>query len=75
MVSNIRPKLYSNSIHSNILVIMTRSKRPMTVDEITNEIIKNNKTMGKTPEKTISSILQRSSFVKRVNKGIYKIRK
>lgn len=68
-------RLYRNSIHSQIIDIMTKTKRTMTVNEITEKIIKNNTLGGRTPEKTISSVLQRSHYFKRIIKGTYQLKK
>jgi hypothetical protein len=66
-------RMYSNSIHSQIINIMTKTKKSMTVDEITEKLMKNNMFRGKTPENTVSSVLQRSHYVKRISKGIYQL--
>jgi hypothetical protein len=67
-------RLYSNSIHSQVIDIMTKTKRSMTINEITEKLLKNNTLNGKTPENTVSSILQRSHHLKRISKGIYRLK-
>ena len=49
--------------------ILAKKKRPMSVVELTNEILKHKKVKGKTPEKTLSGILQRTPYFKRTSKG------
>jgi len=61
------------SIHGLVLKILYNQKRPMTIFEITEKVKKIKKFKGKTPYQTISAVLQRSKYTKRVNRGIYKI--
>ena len=44
------------SIHDSILQVLSQSKKPMKVDEITEKVLKIKKISGKTPGKTVSSI-------------------
>jgi len=60
------------SIHGTILKILSNSNRPMHVEEITKKVLQKRRTHSAYPNKTISSILQKSSFVKRYDSG-YKI--
>ena len=62
------------SIHDLILQVLLHSKKPTKVDEITEKVLKVKKINSKTPGKTISSILQKSTFVKAESKrGYYSI--
>ena len=66
--------LHNNSIHSKILHILEKSNKIMSVEEITKKVLQYYSLSGKTPHKTISSTLQRSIFVKKVGRGLYKIK-
>ena len=52
------------SIHDSVLQVLLQSKKPMKVSEITKKVLKIKKINSKTTSNTISSILQRSTFVK-----------
>ena len=63
-----------DSIHSTILQIMQKSKNPMSVSEITKKVMTKRKINSETPQKTVSSILSRSTFVRSEKKrGHYSI--
>ena len=62
------------SIHNSILQVMSKSKKSIRVNEITKKVLAKRKIKGKTPAKTISAILQRSTFVRsRSKRGFYTI--
>lgn len=54
----------TGSIHDIILRVLLKSQKPMKVREITKKVLELKKIKSKTPTNTISSILQRSIFVK-----------
>jgi DNA-directed RNA polymerase delta subunit len=51
--------------------ILEKEGRPMSIREITNEVLKFKKINGKTPQKSLSSVLQSSDQVKRISPGVY----
>ena len=65
---NLRP----TSVHKLCVDVLKKEKRPMTVKEITKKVSAKQNIGGKTPRYTISSTLQRSAFIKRVERGLYK---
>jgi len=66
--------LYNGSAHSKIIEIMSKTNKPMTVEEITKKMNKYYSFSGKTPHKSISSTLQRSIYIKKIERGVYQIR-
>jgi hypothetical protein len=46
----------------------------MYVQEITEKVLAQRKISGKTPQKTVSGILQRSRYVEAVGNGFYRIK-
>ena len=46
----------------------------MSISEITQRLLKTGKLSGKTPTKTVSSVLQRSDFIESVKPGIYRLK-
>jgi len=60
-----------NKISSHYLALkaIKKYKRPMSTMEITQIIKKQTRLTGRTPQNTISSILQRSACVKKINAG------
>ena len=62
------------SVYDSVLQVLSQSQRSMKVNEITKKVLKIKKINSKTPSNTISSILQRSTFVKAGSDyGYYKI--
>lgn len=71
----------------NIVKVLEKSKEPLKISEITQEIIKKKLVMpkGKTPENTIYSIIHQDSarraekglkpIFKKVSRGVYKLNK
>jgi len=55
--------------------ILEESNEPMSVREITEQILKIKSVIGKTPDKSISSVLQGSKEFRRVRPGTYTINK
>ena len=55
--------------------ILEKKKGPMYVCDVTEEILKHKKNTGKTPEKTVSCVLQRSNLFKRTRKGYILLKK
>jgi len=67
--------LTKSSIHSAVIKILEKSKRPMTVTEITKKVSKQMPIKGKTPTNTIFSILQRSNFVTKTGVSTFKLKR
>jgi len=63
------PIMSSSSSHYLALKVLKKFKRPMTVKEITKEVKKKRKISGKTPENSISSLLQRSACTRKTKSG------
>jgi len=61
-----------NSYHSYAIKILKESNRGMTTAEITDKISRFRKVRGKDPDRTISSVLQRSDYISRVGFNTYK---
>lgn len=54
------PKKRGKSVRELIIALLKRSKRPMTVDEITKRILKKGyKSKRKEPEKTVDTVLRK----------------
>ena len=62
-----------NSSLSIILELLKESDKPMTVREITKLVLEKKTFTTKTPERTISAVLQRSKRVIKVGKATYAI--
>jgi hypothetical protein len=58
---------------SIILDLLKESGKTMTVSEITKLVLEKKSLSSKTPERTISAVLQRSKRVKKVSKATYAI--
>jgi len=67
--------LWSTSLHSMIIQILEKENRPMRVNEITKKILEKRRIASYTPQNTVSAILQSSAYVKRLERGIYKLTK
>ena len=65
--------LRGNSSLAIILKLLKESDSPMTVKELTNLVLEEKQLSGKTPERTISAVLQRSHRVVKVGKATYAI--
>ena len=65
--------LRGNSSLAIILKLLKESDSPMTVKELTNLVLEEKQLSGKTPERTISAVLQRSYRVVKVGKATYAI--
>jgi hypothetical protein len=65
--------LWQNSLHKSIIQILEQEGRPMRVNEITKKILEKRRIASNTPQNTISAILQSSAYVKRVERGVYKL--
>ena len=68
-------RLTKNSIHSYVIKILEKSKRPMTVIEITKKVSKQIPIKGKTPTNTVFSILQRSNYVTKTDISTFKLKR
>ena len=68
-------RIYSGSTHSQIIKVMKNAHKPLSVDEIDRKIETSGRLKGLTPKNTISSILQRSPFIERVEVGLYRLQK
>ena len=62
-----------NSSLAIILKLLKESNSPMTVKELTKLVLEKKQLSGKTPDRTISAILQRSNRVIKVGKATYTI--
>ena len=60
-----------NSSLAIILKLLKESDSPMTVKELTKLVLEKKQLSGKTPERTISGVLQRSDRVVKVGKATY----
>ena len=60
-----------NSSLAIILKVLKESDSPMTVKELTKLVLEKKQLSGKTPERTISGVLQRSDRVVKVGKATY----
>jgi hypothetical protein len=58
---------------SIILNLLKKKGTSMTVSEITKQVLEKKSLSSKTPERTISAILQRSKRVKKVSMATYAI--
>ena len=65
--------LQGNSSLAIILKLLKESDSPMTVKELTKLVLEEKQLSGKTPERTISAVLQRSNRVVKVGKATYAI--
>ncbi len=63
-----------NSYHYLIITTLKKEGRSMTAPQLLKEIKKHKKITGKTPDATIRSILQRSSYIARIGKGRYNLK-
>jgi len=68
-------RLTKTSIHSSVIKILEKSKRPMTVIEITKKVSKQMPIKGKTPTNTVFAILQRSDFVTKTGVSTFKLKR
>lgn len=64
-----------NSSLAIILKVLTESDTQMSVKELTKLVLEKKQLSGKTPDRTISAILQRSQRVVKVSNGKYAINK
>jgi len=62
-------------IHYTVVSILKNAKRPMSVKEITDRVLRVRRIKGKTPGNTVSGVLQQSKYVKRYAYGWYKYAK
>jgi len=62
-----------NSSLAIILKLLKESNSPMTVKELTKLVLEKKQLSGKTPDRTISGVLQRSNRVIKVGKATYTI--
>ena len=67
--------LNKSSIHSYIIKILKKSKKPMTVIEITKQVLKQRSIKGKTPTNTVFATLQRSNFVTKTGVSTFKLKR
>ena len=67
--------LNESSIHSYIIKILKKSKKPMTVIEITKQVLKQRSIKGKTPTNTVFATLQRSNFVTKTGMSTFKLKR
>jgi len=66
-------KKSKTSFHSMAIRILEREGRPMKIKELTKMILEEKNVAGKTPYNTLNSVLQRSKYVQRIGKGLYKL--
>lgn len=62
--------LNTNSIQSLAIEILNKNN-PMTIKEITEKILQKRKLKGKTPYNSVNTVLQRSTFIKKVGRGLF----
>jgi len=62
------------SYHGLAISILQKARRPLTIPEIAEKILKIKKVKGKTPNNTINNVLQYSKHAKRVGYGLYQYR-
>ena len=62
-----------NSSLAIILKLLKESTSPLTVKELTKLVLEKKQLSGKTPDRTISGVLQRSDRVVKVGKATYTI--
>jgi len=68
------PRLVKPSGYVDLAIkILKEEGRPMTIDELTKKILEVKKVKSKTPEKSLTSALIRSSSFIRLNRGLYKL--
>jgi hypothetical protein len=67
-------QLRRGSSHSIAIEMLKKAGKPLTVKEITKEIMSKNPLAGKTPHHTVNAILQRSDLVTRVGKATYALK-
>ncbi len=63
-----------NTFHGLIVNILEIEGKPMTRKEIVKKVLLKKHSSGKTPEKTTDTVLQRSSKIIRVTRGIYTLK-
>lgn len=74
MTMDVRSKIGKDtSVHAIALKIMKEHNKPMTVKEITKLVLEKKTISSKVPYQTISSILQRSQYVKRVSRSTFQL--
>lgn len=64
---------WNHSLHRIIIDIMKKENRPMEISEITVKVLEKRRIASNTPKNTVSAILQSSTFVKRITRGVYQI--
>lgn len=73
-----REILYSageSTIHAFALKALSQATRPLSVQEITKKVREHRRIYSGHPNNTVSSILQKSDFVKRDRFGFYTLAK
>lgn len=67
--------LNESSIHSHIIKILKKSNKPMTVIEITKQVLKQRSIKSKTPTNTVFATLQRSNFATKTGVSTFKLKR
>lgn len=62
------------SYHGLAISILKKARRPLTISEIAEKILRTKKAKGKTPNNTISNALQFSKHAKSLGRGLYRYR-
>jgi len=62
-----------SSIHGYALKALSQATRPLSVQEITKKVREHRRIYSAHPNNTVSSILQKSSFVRRNDFGFYSL--
>lgn len=65
--------LHNNSLHRVIVEILKKENKPMRISEITREVLKKRRMPSQKPYNTVSAIVQKSFYIKKVERGIYKL--
>jgi len=60
--------------HGLAISILKKARRPLTISEIAEKILRTKKAKGKTPNNTISNALQFSKHAKSLGHGLYRYR-
>jgi len=60
-----------NSVHAIAIKVLKENGSPMTIKEITKSVLKQREIKSKTPYNSVSAVMQRSKFIKKVGRGKY----
>jgi hypothetical protein len=66
--------IHNHSYHHYVIQILKKEKKPMSAMQLSKKIEKLKKVTGKTPNATIRSVLQRSSYCQPAGHGYWKLK-